>query len=406
MMNALHVVYKVRAMGNPWDKWIPGVLNKKQISELAAIGLITGKAPLVIDNSSIDLSLSDEAFTMTKGSVKPSGAHPYSWFIENSGLAQRLPRSADATYTLRAKQTYVFKLQEKLQRGLVDAEIYGQATAKSSVGRVDVLARLILDGMDTYERFDPAGLSKQSGDVYLEVTPITFDVKVKPGVCLSQLRLFYGNPDNVKVGGRELFKTVLHGPGEADGSLSVNLTNEQVGGLPVAAFYAQPPGEPNRIRDAIPLWEGQEKPDPWKYWKFATTDDALRLKITQNFFYLLRSKERISVPRGVAIYCRASDETIGEMRIHYAGFAHPFFGTCRQDGQAGTPLIFEVRGHQVDVSLADGEKMANLTFYRMSEDSEPGDGTYENQKLQLSKFFGKWPDKLRRVDDDGTVEPA
>ena len=36
---------------------------------------------------------------------------------------------------------------------------YGQATAKSSVGRLDVLARLIVDGMDHYEAFHPQAIS-------------------------------------------------------------------------------------------------------------------------------------------------------------------------------------------------------------------------------------------------------
>ena len=96
------------------------------------------------------------------------------------------------------------------------------------------------------------------------------------------------------------------------------------------------------------------------------------------------------------------------MRIHYAGFAHPFFGRQRSDGTIGTPLIFEVRGHQVNVSLADGEKMANLIFYRMSQDCaeelSPSD-KYDNQTLQLSKFFADWPPKLKR-SNDGSVEPA
>ena len=54
------------------------------------------------------------------------------------------------------------------------------APAKSTVGRVDVLARLIVDGMRTYEIFNPIGLKKGLGEMYLEITPITFDVKVKP----------------------------------------------------------------------------------------------------------------------------------------------------------------------------------------------------------------------------------
>jgi deoxycytidine triphosphate deaminase len=80
------------------------------------------------------------------------------------------------------------------------------------------------------------------------------------------------------------------------------------------------------------------------------------------------------------------------MRIHYAGFAHPWFGRDRKDGQVGTPLIFEVRGHDVNVSLRDGESMARLLFYRMSEDAESADAKkdYEKQNLKLSKFFSDW----------------
>ena len=81
----------------------------------------------------------------------------------------------------------MFKLQERLERELGVAGFHGQATAKSSIGRVDVLARLIVDGMDTYESFDPAGLIKGSGEMYLEITPMTFGVRVREGRSLSQL---------------------------------------------------------------------------------------------------------------------------------------------------------------------------------------------------------------------------
>jgi dCTP deaminase len=125
------------------------------------------------------------------------------------------------------------------------------------------------------------------------------------------------------------------------------------------------------------------------------------VQITKESFYILRSKELIALPSGVAVYCRAIDETLGEMRIHYAGFVHPFFGRDRSDDKIGTPLIFEVRGHDVGVLLKDGEKLAKLTFYRMAEDcqKEPAatlaavkkdTSDYGEQTLELSKFFGKW----------------
>lgn len=397
-------------MDAPWKDWIPGVLNKAQMGQFCEERFIVGDGtPDVADHSSIELTLSNEAFKMISGSVKPHGGLDYGGFVLREKLAERFAVSKEGTL-LKARETYVFRLREKLRPLLAEGKIHGQATAKSSVGRVDVLARLIVDGMDSYEGFNPAGLKQGSGDMYLEVTPITFNVLVKEGIGLSQLRLFYGEPAHAEMEGDELFQTILHGAGQRNGSLSVELTNMCIRGGQAAAFQARNPAEGD---DPIPLWKEDEgkKPDPCRYWNFISSNPSRRLKIERDKFYLLRSKERISVPRGIAIYCRASDETIGEMRIHYAGFAHPFFGWDRTD-EEGTPLIFEVRGHQVDVTLADGEKMANLTFYRMSEDcaeeddqGKKADDPYQKQNLELSKFFGQWPDKVK-ISKDGTVEPA
>jgi hypothetical protein len=68
----------------------------------------------------------------------------------------------------------------------------------------------------------------------------------------------------------------------------------------------------------------------------------------------------------------------------------------------------EETAHQVQVSLADREKMAKLIFYRMSEGApqedvmEKHDG-YGNQGLKLSNFFRDWPTRLER-NSDGTIK--
>ena len=86
------------------------------------------------------------------------------------------------------------------------------------------------------------------------------------------------------------------------------------------------------------------------------------------------------------------DESLGEMRIHYAGFVHPHFGLNRSDGKEGAPLIFEVRGHNVDVLLTDAEILARLYIYRMSEHAPAlaGATSYSNQELTLSRAFKNW----------------
>lgn len=393
----------------PWKHWIPGVLNKDQIRQLCDEGLINvGKLQNdALDESAIDLHLSGEAYQMKIGSVKPSSSYHYSWFLKRQKLSRKLPKRKDGIYTLKSKETYVFKLQERLETELGVAGFHGQATAKSSVGRVDVLARLIVDGMDTYEFFNPAGLIKGSGEMYLEITPMTFDVRVREGKSLSQLRLFYGRPEDVRIRGKELLETVFPGVENPDGALRVDLTPEKVGRELTAAFCARAPASRT---PPVCLWETRAQADPAAHWTLVKSDDAGRLEIEKNKFYILRSKERISLPEGIAIYCRAIDETIGEMRIHYAGFVHPRFGTNRSDKKEGTPLIFEVRGHQVNVSLADGEKMANLIFYRMSKDSPKAERSgsekhrlrksgYNDQSLQLSKFFKAWKKSKRRNHD-------
>ena len=336
---------------------------------------------------------------MKRGSVKPSVDDSYDSILSDEDLANGLTPLEDGSFFLKQKETYVFELRERLHQSLDQAEIHGQATAKSSIGRVDVLARLIVDRMDTYESFDPKRLANSSGKMYIEITPNTFNVRVRPATELTQLRLFYGDPEHSQVSGPEILKTVL-GSLSKEPILTLDLEPEEISGIKVSAFCAKPGGHE---ASSIPLWEKRSQ-NPCQFWRFVNADSKKRLQIQKDQFYILRSKERMFVPKGVAIYCKASDETIGEMRIHYAGFVHPGFGMNRTDNLPGTQLTFEVRGHQVNANLIDGEKMANIVFYRMSRSFAEMNKSYNDQKLKLSNIFQDWPKKLK-MDNEGNVDP-
>jgi|SRR5580700_2978158 dCTP deaminase len=358
---------------NPWDKWLPGVLSDQQAQSLLQQQLITLGSSDKISAASVDLSVSDKAFKMPQGSIKPSKANPY-----NHVLTEPLPLR-DGYFDLEKRHTYVFQLVGELNPRIRETSIYGQATAKSSVGRLDVLARLIVDGMDTYECFQPKDIS--TGRLYVEVTPITFNIRVRPGSSFTQLRLFYGDPEDSIISGNEICRAVLEGDSRV---LTLDLEPVDIGGHRVSAFCAK-----DFVDDPITL-DKKNVEDPKRFWEFAPLDSHKRLQIKNGRFYILRSKEKLWVPKGVAIYCKASDETIGEMRIHYAGFAHPGFGSDAEDNIVRTPLIFEVRGHQVDANLMDGEKMANIVLYRMSDYPEKLDHAYSRQSLKLSNIFKDW----------------
>lgn len=253
--------------------------------------------------------------------------------------------------------------------------------------------------MSGYDVFEPDHMFE--GDMFVEITPISFDVRIKKGIALAQLRLFYGEPRDAEVRGQTINETCLLNSDNADDLLSVTLEPHVTGGLEVSAFEGG-----QKSQDVIlDLWKqpAGQRPKPWEFFRFLKASDE-RLRLEPGAFYLLRSKERLTLPSGIAVYCRAIDETLGEMRIHYAGFAHPWFGRNREDHR-GTPLIFEVRGHDVPMVLRHGEKMARLTFYRMSAEAERPDPTpYDAQELRVSNLFEDFPSELV-LGKDGHVGP-
>lgn len=343
---------------NTWKNWIPGVLSDSQVKELIKDGLLMHLEPDSgdIDASAINLRLAaGTAWRMKKGAVKPFGGN-YEHFLNTSGYAEEI--EFNNAQSLQTRTTYVFKLKLVFSRQFMKAGCFnGHATGRSSVGRVDVLTRLIVDGMDQYEGFSGDRIAEHgSGSLFLEVTPITFAVCVKPDTALSQLRLFFGLPESCLIEGRDIVRTTLRSEETnefPDGVLSLSLQPEQHD--LISAFGAKIEGRDGgkdlHPRAPVSLWKlnENEKPSPSDYWHRikAQPSEQYRdwfIEIQHTYFYILKSHEKLCLPSGVAVYCKPSDETIGEMRIHYAGFVHPWFGMNREDGEEGTPLIFEVRG--------------------------------------------------------------
>lgn len=384
-----------------WNTWIPGVVSKPQVKDLVSEGALKYlNAEDEVDASALALVLGDEAYLMTRGAVKPFG-DDYEHFLTASSYAERISFSGETI--LAPEKTYVFKIRLEVGPHLVASKrFFGQATGRSSVGRVDVLTRLIVNGMDQYEGFTPKGLlNGKNGKLFLEVTPITFPVKVKPGIALSQLRLFLGSPASAKMEALDVCRAALrNSDDENDGYLSLQVIPEKYGTHDLKAVAFRAKIEEQRKVEPIRLWETEnagDRPKPEGHWEAISAQEKLFknkhfVTIEPGYFHILRSKEELAVPLGIAVYCRPSDETIGEMRIHYAGFVHPGFGLRRAGEKHGTPLIFEVRGHDFEATLMHGEKLARLDFYRMSRDAEASDkpSDYEEQSLKLSKYFGDW----------------
>ena len=107
-------------------------------------------------------------------------------------------------------------------------------------------------------------------------------------------------------------------------------------------------------------------------------------------FHIMKSRERLAIPEDVAVEVVAISERIGDIRIHYAGFAHPGFGRAVRKPRRGTPLIFEVRATDMPTKLYDRSLLARIQLFRMSERAAPTPSTYGHQELKLSDLFGGW----------------
>ena len=341
-------------------------------------------AELELGPSAVDLPLGRDYWVMP-GSVRPEPGQERS--VED--LLTNLGKRAEAggPVTLKKNSVHVFRLALTLDLPTIAT---GRATGKSSVGRLDVLTRLLCDGGQTFDEI-PAGYT---GPLYVEVVPNSFDIIVdptKPKCALNQLRLFWGEPRESKLRLRDALALsprgrVLYGHAPFHGehlesdlaSLRVNLQPE---GRAWAAF--SPKGsapEPVNITKEANSYSGSA------FWEAIPTDSASGqpyVRLEPDRFYILASKERFTLPRNLCVECRAYQETLGEYRIHYAGFVHPEFGS----GQPrGTPLILEVRPHSANALLFGHEPVASVEFYRMQEPTE-GESSYSGQELTLSKYF-------------------
>ena len=93
----------------------------------------------------------------------------------------RVDLSAAGGAVLETGCVYLVPLQERLN---LPSDIAARANPKSSTGRIDVFTRLVTDCGHAFDDV-PAGYD---GPLYLEISPRTFPVKVRPGDRLAQIR--------------------------------------------------------------------------------------------------------------------------------------------------------------------------------------------------------------------------
>ncbi len=377
-------------------KKVPGVLSGQEITELINKNIISSDHKInkdTIQPASIDLRLGLKAWRVP-ASFLPGKGNLVSDRLKNFAMHEF---SLVDGAVLECGCVYIVKLLENVS--LTD-DLTGVANPKSSTGRLDVFTRLIVDGAQEFEDV-PAGYS---GPLYVEISPRTFSILVRTGSRLNQLRIRRGYSVTTDKEMEILQKHVGLVRTEDDNHLpdkiknGVPLSVDLVGEKGLIGYKAR---KHTRLIDV-------DKPSFYKrelFWEKITTEDLIyQTKITEDgtsssglvlspdAFYILVSKEYVSVPSNYAAEMRAYDTKVGEFRAHYAGFFDPGFGLSDL-GASKTRAVLEVRSHDVPFLIEQEQTICRLVYEPMANipnflyGEAGGTNNYQAQGLKLSKHF-------------------
>ncbi|WP_374577746.1 2'-deoxycytidine 5'-triphosphate deaminase [Phenylobacterium sp.] len=332
----------------------PGILPSQSIEDLIADGAIGASRPFDPDQvqpASLDLRLGARAWRV-RASFLPGLGRTVPQRLANLAMHELdLSRGA----VLERGCVYIAELQESLA---LPKGVSARANPKSSTGRVDVFVRLLTDNSVAFD--DVA--EGYSGPTYIEIAPQTFSILVRSSTRLNQLRLKRGEPPKLQIR-----------------SVGVDLTQE------IAGFRA-------RRHAGVVDMDHVDGHDPKDFWEPLIPRHG-ELLLDPGEFYILASKEAVEIPVLQAAEMTPIDPSVGEFRVHYAGFFDPGFGTAEAGG-VGSRGVLEVRSHETPFLLEDGQTVARLVYEPLT--AKParlygeGGSHYQRQGLKLSKHFRVW----------------
>jgi dCTP deaminase len=270
-----------------------------------------------------------------------------------------------------------------------EENLTAKANPKSTTGRLDIFTRVITDYSHRFEEIDQG----YSGNLYLEVVPKSFPIRVRTGHRLNQLRIRHGHTvlsdqDILRVHGTD---PVLFD--EAGNPLSISSIKVSNGLFMSVNLHGEKGDvvgyKAKKHRDLIDLdcINHYEVSDFWEP-IYAQGDDHLILE--PEAFYIFASMERCRIPKQLAAEMIAYDTGSGELRTHYAGFFDSGFGGSVSD--RGARAVLEVRSHDVPFLIEHGQTFCSMKFEPNTEVPDFIYGTdiksnYQGQGLKLGKHF-------------------
>lgn len=333
-----------------------------------------------VQPASVDLRLGPVAYR-TRASFLPGRDATVGQKIETYAM-HRL--SLEGGAVLEKGCVYLVPLMESLH---LRHRTSAMANPKSSTGRLDVFCRLITDGGTEFDHVR-AGYR---GPLWVEISPRSFSILVETGTRLLQLRIKRGAPRWSDTALRDLHSEVRLIDDDAvfeenvkRGLLAITVDAQGIGESDLIGWRAR------KNADLIEVSKVNYY-DPEGFWEPVRARPGQGVILDPNDFYILSSRESVTVPVDHAAEMLAYDTLVGEFRVHYAGFFDPGFGHADAGGE-GTRAVLEVRSRDVPFMIEDGQVVGRLLYERLTALPDKLYGrdigsSYQRQGLALSKQF-------------------
>ena len=333
-----------------------GTLPRQAIARLIESGAVTLATPAAagqLQPSSIDLRLGTEAFRI-RASFLPQPGETVASKLDDLVL-HKFDLTGGAV--LETGCVYLVPLLESFA---LPSDLAASASPKSSTGRLDVFTRVIADGVPAFDQM-PAGYR---GKLYAEICPQTFPILVRTGSRLTQVRFRRGPQPDARA---RIVDLSVDLASVSDGLIGYRAKRH------TGVIDLDQPG----AYDTADFWE-----------QIHQGKGRGRLILDPNQFYILASKEAVTVPPDEAAEMVPFNPLVGEFRVHYACFFDPGFGMTG----GGARAVLEVRSHTVPFILEHGQTIGRLVYEPMTERPDVLYGTdlksnYQGQGLKLGKHF-------------------
>ncbi len=333
----------------------------QRIRQAIVDGLITSQhaiADAQIQPASMDLRIADRAYRV------PTSFLPGRERTVFERLQQLATHEVELSkpHVLERNCVHIIPLLETVKLGPTTS---ARANPKSSSGRLDIFVRLITDYGIAFDEI-PEGYN---GPLFAEVVPRSFPVIATVGATLNQVR--FRERSGAAAGPKRTSAVTINlDPAAEDGVIGYRARRTS-GLIDLAKIGAYRRGD---------------------FWEPLVVEPGRReLVLVPDEFYILASLEDVRVEAEEAAEMVAYDTTVGEARVHYAGFLDPGFGLPEAGGM-GSKVVLEVRSHDVAFLLDHGQRVGTLEYEPMLERPDRLYGqsilsNYQGQGLKLSKHF-------------------